>query len=94
MATKTAQELAELFKVMAHADRIRLVAELKAGEKDVTTLSRSLELPPPRVSQHLRLLKAYDVVGERRDGRRRIYRAMNTVAIAWLGEGSTLAELR
>ena len=62
-----AKELGEIFKVLAHPDRIRLIEELRAGEKDVNTLSERLELPSPRVSQHLSLLRLHRIVAERRE---------------------------
>ena len=34
-----AKELGEVFKVLAHPDRIRLIEELRSGEKDVNTLA-------------------------------------------------------
>ena len=48
-----AKELAEIFKVIAHPDRIRLIEELSKSECDVSTLASSLGLSGPRVSQHL-----------------------------------------
>ncbi len=65
-----AKEMGEIFKVLAHPDRIRLIEELRAGEKDVNTLSERLELPSPRVSQHLGLLRLHRIVAERREGER------------------------
>ena len=32
------KELADLFKIIAHPDRIRIIEELGHGEKDVNTL--------------------------------------------------------
>ena len=40
-----AKELTEVFKVIAHADRIRLIEELHRGEMDVNTLAETLNLP-------------------------------------------------
>jgi len=33
-----AKELADIFKITANPDRIRMIEELRAGEKDVNTL--------------------------------------------------------
>ena len=49
------RELADLLKLLAHADRLRLIEELRLGEKDVTSLAIALQLPATRVSQHLAL---------------------------------------
>jgi len=53
-----AKELAEVFKVIAHPDRIRVIEELSNGESDVNSLAQKLELAGPRVSQHLNQLRA------------------------------------
>jgi len=52
-----AKELAELFKILAHPDRVRIIEELRASEKDVNTLVENLELPGRRVSQHLSMMR-------------------------------------
>lgn len=88
------KELAEVFKLIAHPDRIRMIEELKAGEKDVNTLMENLSLPGPRVSQHLSLLKAHRVVEERRDGRHHIYRLTQPEIAEWIIEGLSFIEGR
>ena len=89
-----AKELAELFKVVAHPDRIRLIEELRSGEKDVNTLIEILELPGPRVSQHLSLLRAHRFVEERRDGRRHYYHLTQPEMAEWIIEGLDFIEGR
>ena len=64
-----AKELADIFKMLGHPDRVRIIEELRNGEKDVNTLMETLKLQGSRVSQHLSLLRAHRVVEERRDGR-------------------------
>ncbi len=66
---RVAREFADIFKLMSHPDRIRLVEELRSGESDVNTLAELLGLPAPRVSQHLSLLRAHRLVAEHRGGR-------------------------
>ncbi len=89
-----AKELAEIFKVVAHPDRIRMIEELKMGERDVNTLVSLLELPGPRVSQHLSLLKAHRIVEERRDGRRHYYHLTQPEIAEWIIEGLDFIEGR
>ena len=36
------RELADLLKLLAHPDRLRLIAELRSGEQDVTSLATAL----------------------------------------------------
>lgn len=89
-----AKELAEIFKIIAHPDRVRIIEELKVGEKDVKTLVDSLELPGPRVSQHLSLLRAHRLVEERREGRHHYYQLIQPEIADWIVEGIDFIEGR
>lgn len=89
-----AKELSEIFKVIAHPDRIRLIEELRSGEKDVNTLGGTLGLPGPRVSQHLSLLRLHRVVEERRDGRHHYYHLTQPEIADWITEGLDFIEGR
>ena len=89
-----AKEMGEIFKVLAHPDRIRLFEELRAGEKDVNTLSERLELPSPRVSQHLGLLRLHRIVSERREGRHHFYHLVQPEFAAWIVHGLDYVEGR
>lgn len=82
-----AKELAEVFKVIAHPDRVRLIEELRPSECDVNTLAEKLELPGPRVSQHLALMRAHRLVEERRDGRHHYYTLTQPEIADWLIAG-------
>ena len=89
-----ARELAELFKIVANPDRIRIIEELRSGEKDVNTLVEALDLPGPRVSQHLSLMRAHRIVEERRDGRRHCYHLTQPEMATWIIEGLDFVEGR
>lgn len=89
-----ARELADIFKLIAHPDRIRLIEELGRDEMDVNSLVETLDLPGPRVSQHLSLLKAHRVVEERRDGRRHIYHLTQPDIAEWIVAGLAFVEGR
>lgn len=91
---RVARELADIFKLMSHPDRIRLAEELRAGEKDVNTLAEYLDLPAPRVSQHLSLLRAHRLVAERRDGRQHFYRLVQPDIADWIVDGLAFLEGR
>ncbi|MEM6639966.1 MAG: metalloregulator ArsR/SmtB family transcription factor [Pseudomonadota bacterium] len=92
--TIAAKELATIFKVVGHPDRVRMIEELRAGEKDVNTLVKSLDLPGPRVSQHLSLLRAHRMVEERRDGRHHFYHLSQPEIAGWITEGLNFVEGR
>ncbi len=89
-----AKELAEIFKVVAHPDRIRLIEELSQGESDVNTLADTLQITGPRVSQHLNQLRVHRIVSERRDGRRHIYSLLQPEIARWILDALTFVEGR
>lgn len=88
------RELADLFRLLAHADRLRLIEELRGGEKDVTGLAQSLHLPATRVSQHLALLRAHRLVEERRDGRSHFYRLVPAHLADWIIDALPFVDIR
>jgi DNA-binding transcriptional ArsR family regulator len=88
------RELADLFRLLAHGDRLRLIEDLRGGEKDVTGLAQSLDLPATRVSQHLALLRAARLVEERRDGRNHFYRLAHPHLAAWVLDALPFIDIR
>ncbi|MEL6216435.1 MAG: metalloregulator ArsR/SmtB family transcription factor [Pseudomonadota bacterium] len=83
-----ARELGALLKVMSHPDRILLVHALSSREPySVNQLAKIVGITATRVSQHLSLLRAFRVVEERSEGRRRIYRLALVNMPDWLLEG-------
>jgi DNA-binding transcriptional ArsR family regulator len=89
-----ARELADLLRLLAHADRLRLIAELRSGEHDVTSLAAALALPATRVSQHLAQLRAHRLVEERRAGRTHYYRLVHPMLAAWIVEALPFVDIR
>lgn len=89
-----ARELAEIFKLVAHPDRIRLIEELAKQEQDVNSLAKVLELPGTRVSQHLSKLRAHRFVEERRDGRHHYYQLTHPDIAGWIVDGVDFIEKR
>ncbi|MEE2892815.1 MAG: metalloregulator ArsR/SmtB family transcription factor [Pseudomonadota bacterium] len=92
--TRVARELAEIFKLMAHPDRIRLIEELRSGEKDVNALADFLGLAASRVSQHLLPLRAHRLDAERRDGRHHHYQLVQLRMADWTVDGLAFLEGR
>jgi DNA-binding transcriptional ArsR family regulator len=88
------RELAELFKLLAHPDRLRLVEELRGGERDVSTIAAALMLPATRISQHLALLKAVRLVEERRDGRTHYYHLVHPQMAGWILDALPFIDIR
>jgi DNA-binding transcriptional ArsR family regulator len=88
------RELAELLKLLAHPDRLRMIEELRSGEKDVSSIAEALMLPATRVSQHLAMLRAHRLVEERRDGRNHFYRLRHPHLAAWIVEALQFVDIR
>jgi DNA-binding transcriptional ArsR family regulator len=64
-----AAHLAEVLKGLSHPDRLRIVATLCEGERNVGDLAKRLGLRPAAVSQHLSILRMRGLVAtQRRQG--------------------------
>lgn len=87
-----AQELARLCAVFAHPDRVRIVEELRAGERDVNSLQEALGVTHSRTSQNLAVLRTHRIVAERRDGRHVYYHLVQPDMAEWLVGGLQFAE--
>lgn len=85
-----ARQLAELFSVLSHPVRVRIVIELRAGELCVNSLQDLLGIRQSAVSQHLALLKSHSLIKERREGRHVLYRLADARMEPWLVEGIPL----
>ena len=79
-----AKELGQLFGVLSHPDRVRIVEELRDGEHDVNALQAALNVSHSRTSQNLAVLRAHRLVVERREGRHVFYRLVNAELAQWL----------
>jgi len=67
------QRVDEMFGAIADMTRLRVLHLLIHKELCVAGLVESLEAPQPRVSQHLKVLRAAGLVRERRAGKWRFY---------------------
>jgi len=81
------RELAKLFAVFAHPDRVRIIEELGVGEKDVNSIQAVLGVSHSRTSQNLAILRTNRVVVERREGRRVLYRLAQPELARWALDG-------
>jgi DNA-binding transcriptional ArsR family regulator len=79
-----ARELAKFFGVFSHPDRVRIVEELREGERDVNALQEALGVSHSRTSQNLAILRSRRVVAERRDGRHVYYRLSHPEVADWV----------
>jgi DNA-binding transcriptional ArsR family regulator len=81
------KQLAALLGVLGHPHRIRIVEILRGGERDVNTLQSALGISHSGTSQHLAIMRTNQVVVERREGRRVLYRLVNPDLANWLEAG-------
>ena len=87
-----AKELADLFNVFSHPDRVRIVEELRDGERDVNALQQMLGVSHSRTSQNLSVLRMHRVVAERREGRHVFYRLVQPDMATWILAGIQFLE--
>jgi DNA-binding transcriptional ArsR family regulator len=64
---------ADLLRALANAHRLAIVSELRAGARCVHELVEALGVSQPLVSQHLRILRASQLVRTERRGREIAY---------------------
>ncbi len=87
------KELAQLLGGLAHPQRIRIIQELREGERDVNSLQAALGISHSGVSQHLSVLRLHRLVTERREGRRVFYHLTQPELARWLVEGMQFLEV-
>ncbi|MBL8234225.1 MAG: helix-turn-helix transcriptional regulator [Bryobacterales bacterium] len=86
------KELGKLLSVLSHPHRIRIIEELRGGERDVNSLQVVLGVAHSGVSQHLGLLRSHRLVSERREGRHVFYQLVQPKLASWLIEGLEFLE--
>ena len=64
----TASAVSQL-QALADINRLRILDALRHGERCVCRLRRSLEMPQPLLSHHLKVLREAGLVSGRKDGR-------------------------
>jgi len=79
-----AQSACKLMKVLSNPDRLLLLCELAAGERNVGELEESLGIGQPTLSQQLTVLRNEELVVTRREGKNIYYRMASPQAMAVL----------
>lgn len=69
----TAAQVAELFRALGDASRVRIIAALLGGEMNVGALAIAVGISESAVSHHMRGLRQMRLVRARRDGRQVFY---------------------
>jgi DNA-binding transcriptional ArsR family regulator len=68
------KDTARIFRALADPTRRQILQELKDGELAAGAISGRFDISGPAISRHLAILKAADLVSERREGNRIFYR--------------------
>jgi DNA-binding transcriptional ArsR family regulator len=76
---------AGVFKALADHTRRRILHDLKDGELTAGEIASRFPMSAPSVSRHLSVLRAAELVSERRDGNRIWYRLEEERLAACLG---------
>src|SRR2546430_16013401 len=75
---------ARVFRALADPTRRQILEELKRGELAAGEIGARFAISAPSISRHLAILKAAELVTERRDGNRILYRLEPETLIASL----------
>jgi DNA-binding transcriptional ArsR family regulator len=75
---------ARVFRALADPTRRQILEELKRGELAAGEIGGRFVISAPSISRHLAILKAAELVTERRDGNRILYRLVPETLIASL----------
>ncbi len=59
--------------VISEKNRLRILCLLRNGEKCVCDIHESIGLPQNLASHHLRILKEFELIKSRREGRKMLY---------------------
>src|SRR5579859_2463421 len=66
--------VSRIFRALADPTRRQILQELKSGEMAAGEIASRFTISGPSISRHLSILKSADLVTERRDGNRILYR--------------------
>lgn len=87
-----AKALSDLFNVLSHPDRVRIIEELRDEERDVNALQAILGVSHSRTSQNLGVLRMNRIVAERREGRHVYYHLVQPELAQWILDGIRFLE--
>src|SRR5437762_10920446 len=85
---------ANLFRVLGHPARVRILELLRGGERSVGALQAELELDSGGTSQHLAALRRIGLVASRRDGNSVYYRIEDDGVFDLLAAGRAIITRR
>src|SRR2546425_652945 len=68
------KSISNAFRALADAPRRQILQELKRGELSAGEITACFTISGPSISRHLSILKNADLISERREGNRILYR--------------------
>lgn len=80
------KDAGRVFRALADPTRRQILQELKGGELAAGAIAARFDISGPAISRHLAILKAADLVSERRDANRIYYRLEPDRVAATLGD--------
>jgi len=66
-------EVVEFLKIISEKSRLQILCLLKEGEKCVCEIYKPLSIPQNLASHHLKILRDFNLIDYRREGRKIIY---------------------
>lgn len=69
-------QVVQLFAGLADITRLRILHVLRSGELPVMAICDRLSVPQPTISHHLGILRASNLISQRRAGKQVFYRLM------------------
>jgi len=75
---RLADAQAEIYRIFSHSNRIQIFWLLMVSEMSVNDIAEAIEASVQNTSQHLRLMRAADILNTRRDGQTIYYRIAET----------------
>jgi len=70
---KEVSQAADLLKIIAEENRLKILCILKAGERCVCDIWQDLDIPQNLASHHLKVLKDAGLIDSRKEGLKMIY---------------------
>lgn len=93
--TGTLQQFkAQLFRSLSHEARVRILEELRDGERSVGDLQEALGVSGSNASQHLAVLRGEGIVTSRREGTTVFYSVADTRIYNLLDDARAIFEQR
>jgi ArsR family transcriptional regulator len=84
---REAIQLAELFRALGDASRVRVLSAIAEGEQNVSAIADIVGISESAVSHHLRGLRQMRLVRARKDGRQVYYRVDDEHVAALFNQG-------